>query len=609
MNKSFVELGLSTLVDEGTTTAYGAVDQITAETVMRRTFFAFALATAPTIAVAQQRDSTLDRQSLPRDVREEVVGRWNAPSAIRSSERVDIEDGREVRGNVAVQRGPLVLAGHVTGNVLAVNSDVLLRPTARIDGDLLVVGGEVEGRNTAYIGGEIRIYRQSLRYRQEGDQIVADREPEEEREGWWRRLERRGTRSWSDPVRIAQAGPYNRVEGLPVSVGPAIYERRAWGSFHLEAAAVVRTGSSFASEDSDVGHNVRGELRFGRRQGAGIGGRVFNVVEPVESWQLSSLEVALASFLFHRDYQDYFQRHGASGFVTLFSSRDATLTGSLSDERWTSRGLNDPFTLFYNADEWRPNPLVDEGRFHLTNATLRIDTRTDPDEPWSGWYVDADLEGGRGQYTAIAPTSAARPVQVGDLVSYSRGFLDVRRYNRLSPYAQINLRAVVGGWLTGDPMPVQRRLSVDGPGSLPGFDFRSDRGGVDVGSCNTGLPVLGRPAQCDRIALAQIEYRGDIAFDFGDWDDGPHYRHRAGRATAAWVVFVDAGRGWLVGDQDAIGAVEGLTYERDQLPPLSSFRSDVGIGLDFGGFGVYAAKSVSTPSQPGNFFVRLRHRF
>jgi len=27
------------------------------------------------------------------------------------------------------------------------------------------------------------------------------------------------------------------------------------------------------------------------------------------------------------------------------------------------------------------------------------------------------------------------------------------------------------------------------------------------------------------------------------------------------------------------------------------------------GFGVYAAKSVSNPGQPGNVFVRLRHRF
>jgi hypothetical protein len=157
---------------------------------------------------------------------------------------------------------------------------------------------------------------------------------------------------------------------------------------------------------------------------------------------------------------------------------------------------------------------------------------------------------------------------------------------------------------------MQRRLSVDGPGALPGFDYRSDRGGADIGTCSVGTPILGRPAQCDRIALAQIEYRGDIAFDFfEDWDDGPHYRQRSGRPSAAWVVFADAGRGWIVGETATTDGAADLVYDRDRLPPLSTFRTDVGIGLDFGGFGIYGAKSVSTPGHPANFFVRLRHRF
>jgi hypothetical protein len=46
-----------------------------------------------------------------------------------------------------------------------------------------------------------------------------------------------------------------------------------------------------------------------------------------------------------------------------------------------------------------------------------------------------------------------------------------------------------------------------------------------------------------------------------------------------------------------------------ELPPLSSFLSDIGVGLDLAGIGIYAAKSTSSPSEPVNFFVRLRHRF
>src|SRR5205823_2956999 len=159
---------------------------------------------------------------------------------------------------------------------------------------------------------------------------------------WWRRLERHRTASWSD-LRIAQSGAYNRVEGLPVAVGPTVYQRLPWGSVRTDAAAIVRTSSSFNGASSDIGHDVRLELRAGRRAGVGIGGRLFNVVEPVESWQLPDNEAALASFLFHRDYRDHFQRHGARVFANVFGGRDATLTAGLSDERWVTRDLHDPF--------------------------------------------------------------------------------------------------------------------------------------------------------------------------------------------------------------------------------------------------------------------------
>ena len=119
---------------------------------MRRTFLILLLATTP-VALDAQRDSVPDRYTLPRDVRHEVADRWNGTNVVRATDRLEIGDGHEVLGNVAVQHGPLIIAGHVTGTVLAINADVLLRPTARIDGELLVVGGEVEGRSAAHVTG------------------------------------------------------------------------------------------------------------------------------------------------------------------------------------------------------------------------------------------------------------------------------------------------------------------------------------------------------------------------------------------------------------------------------------------------------------------------
>ena len=155
---------------------------------MRRTFLTL-LATISPMAVGAQRVLS-DRQQLPTDVRREVADKWNRPNALRSSDRLEIEAGREVSGDVAVQRGPLIIAGHVIGSVVAVNSDVILQPTARIDGNLLVVGGDVDGRNSAFIGGSTRIYRQSLSYRMDGDQLIPADSGSSEGATWWQRLER-----------------------------------------------------------------------------------------------------------------------------------------------------------------------------------------------------------------------------------------------------------------------------------------------------------------------------------------------------------------------------------------------------------------------------------
>ena len=567
---------------------------------MRTLALALLGACLPLALHAQQRDTVPARDELPRDVAQEVVSLFNATTTLRATDRIEIEAGRQVAGNVAVLNGPLTVAGHVRGRVLAINSDVILLRGARIDGDLLVVGGEVEGSDGAVIGGELRIYHPPLRYTQEGEQLVAQLEGAGTEEPWWRRLERRGRRNFNR-LEIANAGVYNRVEGLPVRIGPVLYRDQGWGHLKLDAAAVLRTEASFAGPTPDVGHDVRGEARAGRQFGVSVGGRLFDVVEGVEQWQLSNAEVALASFFFHRDYRDYYGRHGGQLYAALRATEDADFTVSYGDERWRSRATRDPFTLAWNGIAWRENPQLDAGRFHLVNLTLRVDTRNDVLNPWAGWYLFADWERGAGTIDAVGPTSSnVRAVPVGP-TRYHRGFVDLRRYNRVAPNAQLNLRLVLGGWLSGDPLPLERRLSIDGPGTVPGFDFRST-GGTDVGTCSEGTAPAGRPAQCERVALTQLEYRNDLhlSLSFGRGAT----RHTRLRADGAWVFFADAGRGWLV---NAPGSP--LNLDRNRLPPLSSYRTDIGAGLSFEHFGVYVAKALSVPKEPLNVFLRVRHRF
>ncbi len=353
---------------------------------------------------------------------------------------------------------------------------------------------------------------------------------------------------------------------------------------------------------------------MGKRGGIRVGGQLFDVVDAVEPWQLSDAENGLASFFLHRDYRDYFDRHGGAVYSTLFLGNTTDLTLRYSAERWASRDDRTPFTLFRQTQDWRPNPQLDDGTVHLVNVTLRYDTRNDELEPRSGWYVSADFEHGSARGLIPGPAASIARFDAADPM-YSRGLLDVRRYNRVAPDGQLNLRLVLGGWLTGDDLPLERRFSLGGPGTLPGYDFRRIEGGTDYWQCSAPSAAPfgsspapyppGLPAQCQRIALAQAEYRGVIHVDpLGILGEERARRRSGWGRTAEWVVFADLGRGWLVGDR-----LGYLRYRRDVIPPLNTFRTDVGIGIRLDDVGVYAAKALSNTHTPVNFFVRLRPRF
>ena len=217
--------------------------------------------------------------------------------------------------------------------------------------------------------------------------------------------------------------------------------------------------------------------------------------------------------------------------------------------------MRDPFTLFLNTATWRPNPEVDDGVFHIADAHFTLDTRNDAADPWVGWYATADVEDGAGRVSSFGPrTDFGRPPVppiAGTPVTYLRGFFDARRYNRVGPTEQLNFRLVLAGWLGGDELPLERRLSLGGAGTLPGFDFRDSGPGSDVASCSgTGEAPPGTPAQCDRIVLAQVEFRHDLRVGLADLIRGIPI-------DGAWILFVDAGRGWLVGRPRGRSATRG----------------------------------------------------
>jgi hypothetical protein len=504
----------------------------------------------------------------------------------------------------------VLVAGRVQGSLVVINGDLLFDTGAEVTGDVIVVGGTVNDTATARIGGEVRQYREPLLYRlrREGDELVYA-------PNLRRRLFNPGAHvSWGDAdsrssLTIATGGTFNRIEGLPVVFGP-LFDWKLQQNFRMrvDALGVFRSAGDLSDKRSDLGYMFRGELRSGDVRPVGLGVRGFDVVSPVEDWGLHNAEIGWSAFVFGRDYRDYFLNKGWAVRTFAQPERQIALSLELRHEWQTSVANQDPWTVFRNSEKWRPNPPIDEGHFTTIAAGAVLDTRNDPEEPTSGWLVRTTLEDSRS--SDVVP-HAGVPATVRDSIPnpssyrFDRMFFDIRHYARISPSGRVNVRLVGGGWVGGDPLPLQGRLSLGGPDPMPGHPFRTS-------SCNNAFTdpafTAARVAACDRVIAFQAEYRGHMKLNwsYNPWKDEKPDREE-GSSSFFWlegldlVVFADAGQAWLVGNGPN-------RLPAGRIPRFDNWLVDVGLGVDWGGFGVYIAKAVTTGERL-RFTVRLDHRF
>lgn len=551
--------------------------------------------------------------ALPRDVAREISGIYNAPATRRERGPFTLPVSDTVNGDLVVLDGNATINGVVVGQLVVINGDAKIENGAVVSGKLTITGGTIE--RLGRVDGDIRVWRTRFRYREVEGEIVP--EPENEFAARWQRWRSPGDDvSTHSELFLSTSHTYSRVEGLPLYFGPRSRFRIRDVRVDAELYGIFRTGNRISWERENLGHRLRVEARPVKGGGVAVGARMYDEVDAIEKWQLSSQEVGLASFLFSRDYRDYWNRHGGSGYIRLFNENRSSATISYGKERWTSRNARDPWTLFNGNTAWRANPSVHEGVVNILTLSAAVDSRNDLDHPRSGWLASAEYERGVGNLVRTSPYSTPRAdIQLQSDIShtsYGRLFLDIRRFNRLGQGAQLNLRAVVGGWLHGHPLPQQRRLSVSGVDALPGYDFRKLYGeSYDAGTCVTAsLPdyvLAGRPANCQRIALLQAEWKGDFRVSlFGDDDYGDaRWFTSLFNADGTWVLFTNTGRGWSprIRGSESPFDVGGIA------PPLGTWRTDIGSGFDFGNVGVYVTKAVTHGGESANVFMRIGRRF
>lgn len=535
----------------------------------------------------------------PADVVDELIARYNDSLTTRLQGDVSVPAGSRFAGQLALFRGTLRLGGRVDGGVSVANGTLVLLSTAEVSGDVLVVGGRVIRETGATIDGRQRVFWDAAPVVRlaSGELSLRERRRTLGEIATARTSFRTGRLRTT--LSLGTGGTYDRIEGLPVEFGP-LFEFRPSRRLRttLDLRGILRTAGGSNRLRSDFGYKARAEVRRNGAIPLGAYGRIHSVVEPIESHPLSVSEAGWSAFLLQRDYRDYYESQGLGAGIFAEPTRGLRVEASLRSDTERSVRAVDPWSLFRNSDAWRRNPLVDDGHYVTAGLSVRYDTRNSRDFVTSGWLVDARVE--HTTSSDAAPVSLPAVVRSGipgEGYGFERLMVDARRYLRLAPGLKVNARVRVDGWLTGDRLPVQRRVSLGGPDLLPGYDFRA------LACAPRGFSDPSEPALCDRSILAQVEVRRRLNIGLGYRlpDRSGGVGRFIGIDEADLVFFGDAGDAWLAGRGPGQVSVT-------KIPTLGEWKYDVGVGIDADQVGAYLAKGFSS-GEPVRFLVRLQRRF
>jgi len=540
------------------------------------------------------------RSGAPVEAVREAVTRYNDSAATRLYGSFTVGSGTSIRGDVGMYRGTLRVNGRLTGRVTIVNGGLIIGPTGVVDGEVLVVGGRfLTQPGGAHIGG-MRSYADPAPVIRTSAGLLEIRE-EPLTLGEMARARATFTAGELSTELVLETGrTYNRVEGLPIIAGPTFsFPTPSEGEAKIDLRGILRTESDPTDQRAEFGYRARFEWQKRAGLRYGIGGTWAQEVAPIEDQPFSLAEIGWSTFLLGRDYRDYYQDEGFGGYAFAYPLRNLKVEAAIDYRKQTTVPASDPVSLA-NPDPWRPNPLVDDGHYTVFRGVAELDSRNATRTPTSGWYARANVERQTSGDVAPAalPAEVREPLPTGRDYSFYKFWVDVRTYARINAIARANLRLVGGGWLGGDPLPVQERVALGGYDILPGYQFRDQRC-APAGYTDPAVTAL-----CDRSLALQAEARFRFRLGLRDWLSSGELvllERLVGADQADVVVFGDMGKAWLTGEGPG-------RVPNNRIPKLSEWAYDVGVGLDFDGLAIYVASPLTGQWEPRLTF-RLQRRF
>jgi hypothetical protein len=385
-----------------------------------------------------------------------------------------------------------------------------------------------------------------------------------------------GTFPWLFPreSRLAETVfRYNRVEGF--YFGMAQPKRLYWRS----KPPVVGTGS--------LGYGIashRWRYSIGlflpvylEEQIIEFGAEGYSFTDSKDQWMVSRDENTAMALLAREDFMDYFGRDGftVSGSWYHKTPESMTLRATLAYVHDTYKSLtrNASWSLFGGDKEFRPQPRIHYGNINSFVVTAGLNTEYSFSRSLKGWNILASFEKAGG-------------FAEGDF-SFSQAILDVRRYEPVAEYMNINLRARIGA--SDGELPSQRLFELGGLGTLQGYRFK-EFAGTHAALVNAEIILYGSSfTESKGWAASLLEVFNLILFYDGGTVTQPTMMN--------YVAYRD--QLWPRADADFSDGFH-----------LDKWKSDVGVavGSHDGDFRIGAAWRLDRKESP-NFVLRLSRPF
>jgi cytoskeletal protein CcmA (bactofilin family) len=502
-----------------------------------------------------------DDQEIPSPIKEKYLHpKTKKSDTVRFFGDVTINTDEVIEGSVVVMKGTATIQGEVHGDVVSVFGDIDMDSTAQVTGDVVSVGGKIFRAKGASVGGDVvQTSWTGVKVDNNGEHVEAGLNgvkvgSKKEEEWKHKKTPRWGDSNFDSNDFLAR---YNRVEGLLLGFQKA---RHYWDEPRTKDLNVALYGHfGYAFQNKNVSYQLGLERWIFNASRFTIGGELHDMTDTQDEWIISSFENSLSAFFIRQDFQDFYRRVGASGYVMQNITPNFRALVGYRKERFYSMDKETDWSLFHPVKKFRPNPAVDEIKMKSIFASVGLDTRNDVKNPTQGWFIN--LEG-----------EFARPDLNNDLVDFDRYILDVRRFQPLSFGESFDFRVRLGS--SRGQLPVQYLYDLGGISTLRAYKFKEYQ-------------------NKNRLLIINAEYRIFDDIGAGLFND------------INLIIFADAGSIW--------DAKETNTAFDDSFRQLTwaDLKTDIGLGVGNpqGTVRVDFAKRMDTKDRPTVITFRIRRSF